>query len=273
MAKKHTIEFIRDQFEKRGYTLISTVYNGNKEKLYYLCPKHGEQSISYDNLSHGKGCKRCGVESSKEKQRFTIDYIREQFSNKGFVLISDTYEKNTDKLRYLCSVHGEMVASYADFRSGCGCEKCGVEARTGEGCGKWQGGITEITRMLRNYIADNHKEAIESSSYTCCITGIRGCYLEVHHTYAFRDILNDTLTTLNLDVRQTIGEYSEEELSEIRSVFMEIQASHESVVLSKEIHKLFHDTYGRVDFTPEQFDEFKERYDNNEFTDILSKTA
>jgi hypothetical protein len=36
MSKKLTIEFIREQFEKEGYTLLTKEYINNKQKLEYI---------------------------------------------------------------------------------------------------------------------------------------------------------------------------------------------------------------------------------------------
>lgn len=269
MAVKLTYEYVKSKFDNNNDKLLSPEYLGSKCALMYECSIHGKKETTFNNYSRGKRCKECAAELSSINQRFTVDYLREQYKIKGFILLSDTYKNNKDKLRYLCKIHGEMVASYADFRNGCGCEKCGIEARTGEGCGKWQGGITPLTRMLRNYIAPQHTELIKSNNYTCELSSIKGGYLEVHHTHSFNAILKDTMKILDLPIYQTIADYTENELRLIKSKFTEIQDSHKSIVLSKELHDLFHMEFGRGDNTPQQFQEFTERYANNEFTDQL----
>lgn len=43
---KYTLTEVTKLFEEAGYTLLSNQYVNIKEKLEYLCPKHGLQKIS-----------------------------------------------------------------------------------------------------------------------------------------------------------------------------------------------------------------------------------
>jgi hypothetical protein len=55
---KPAIEFIKSEFEKEGYTLLSSEYKNNRTKLGYICPKGHKHSISWGNWQRGH---RCGV--------------------------------------------------------------------------------------------------------------------------------------------------------------------------------------------------------------------
>ena len=41
------------------------------------------------------------------------------------------------------------------------------------------------------------------------------------------------------------------------------------ITITEEIHKLFHKIYGRKNNTKEQFEEFKTRYQNGEFKEVI----
>lgn len=75
-------------------------------------------------------------------------------------------------------------------------------------------------------IKNGEKKCYERDDYTCQITGKRGVELCVHHLYSYnkykclRTVLDNGIT------------------------------------VSKEIHELFHKTYGRGDNTLEQWEEF-----------------
>jgi len=45
--RKESIEFIRSEFEKEGYKLLTTKYINCGQKLEYICPKGHKHSISW----------------------------------------------------------------------------------------------------------------------------------------------------------------------------------------------------------------------------------
>jgi hypothetical protein len=73
-------------------------------------------------------------------------------------------------------------------------------------------------------------------------------------------------------MRKTIGDYSEEERILIYDMLNKLHIKYGlGVCLSKLVHKVFHDSYGYYNNTPEQFEEFKQRYKNFEFDDLLEE--
>jgi len=59
MAKKLTYEFVKGQFKKEGYELLSKEYRGAHDKLRYRCPEGHEHSITWGNWKHGYRCPYC----------------------------------------------------------------------------------------------------------------------------------------------------------------------------------------------------------------------
>lgn len=58
-CKKLTIEFVRESFEKEGYTLLEVVYVNNNTKLNYICSKGHEHNMKWNNWKTGKRCPTC----------------------------------------------------------------------------------------------------------------------------------------------------------------------------------------------------------------------
>jgi len=56
---KPTIGYIKNAFEKEGYTLLTTSYINNKTNLDYICNKGHGCSISWNSWSHGSRCPIC----------------------------------------------------------------------------------------------------------------------------------------------------------------------------------------------------------------------
>lgn len=83
-------------------------------------------------------------------------------------------------------------------------------------------------------------------------------------------IIQDAHTKNNIPIHSQIGEYTQDEL-QILTDYVEWwhKDNSNAVVLCKEAHTLFHKIYGAGGNTPEQYMEFKQRYDNGEFKEIL----
>ena len=106
----------------------------------------------------------------------------------------------------------------------------------------WNPNLTDEEREKGRHIEgydDFIKQVLERDDYTCQITGKRGGKLEVHHLNCFSDF--------------------KEERTDMNN----------GITLSKEIHKLFHKIYGNKHNTKEQFEEFKHRYINKEFEEVV----
>lgn len=106
----------------------------------------------------------------------------------------------------------------------------------------WNPNLTDEEREKGRHIEgydDFIKQVLERDNYTCQLTGKRGGKLEVHHLNCFSDFKEGRMDLDNC------------------------------ITLSKEIHKLFHKIYGNRHNIKEQFEEFKHRYINKEFEEVI----
>jgi DNA-directed RNA polymerase subunit RPC12/RpoP len=94
---KPTIEHIRAEFEKKGYILLTTVYEDSKQKLEYICPNGHQRFINWNDWQQGKGCP-----CLSNRMRPTIESIRADFAKEGYILLTEVYENNKQKLEYIC---------------------------------------------------------------------------------------------------------------------------------------------------------------------------
>ena len=56
---KYSLDFIRSEFEKEGYQLLTTEYKGNKQKLDYICSNGHKHSINWNDWQQDKRCPTC----------------------------------------------------------------------------------------------------------------------------------------------------------------------------------------------------------------------
>ena len=149
MPEKHTIEFIREQFEKRGWTLLSTEYKDNKSKLDYICDKGHKNEIQYSVFSK-VGCSICNG-----CKKPTIDFIRSEFEKEEYTLLSTKYVNSKSKLDFICNNGHKHYIRWNEFKIGQRCGKCN----------------TNNTRHSYDYI----KEHFEKRGYTLLTTEYKRC--------------------------------------------------------------------------------------------------
>lgn len=154
----------------------------------------------------------------------------------------------------------------------CSCE-CSQESQRLKFIGKnnpnWQGGISELYEFLRRSLLDWKNKSMEANNYKCLLSG--GRFDDVHHLYSFESIVKETLNDLNFPIKQLIQEYTQNELEMMSAKCLEIHYKYPlGVCLKASIHKIFHINYGFGNNTPEQFDEFKQRFYAGEFDSIIN---
>lgn len=178
------------------------------------------------------------------------------------------------KILWLCECEcGNMVKVYTSHLMNGNTKSCGClqKEKARERLMKnknpnFKGGITPITQYLRALNEEWSNNCKKQADYTCQLTGKRGANLHTHHLYCFSFIVKDAHKKYNIEIKPQVKEYSQEELKLLEDYIKECHKDNSNaVVLCDEIHYLFHKEYGFYDNTPEQFEEFKERYLAGEF--------
>jgi len=119
-----------------------------------------------------------------------------------------------------------------------------------------------LSEFIRRNNLDWKNNSMKNCDYKCVITHER--FDDIHHIYGLNLILNETLSYLNIEIKNTMDDYSAEELSSILCTFRNFQNKYPlGVCLKKEIHNEFHYMYGFGDNTIEQWNEFLLYYKNN----------
>ena len=139
------------------------------------------------------------------------------------------------------------------------------EANKGENNPNWKGGISTINMYLRDYIKPWKIYSMKHSNYKSVIS--EKPFKHIHHVNKnFSEILELTFKISNIEIKETIVEYTSEELEKLEKICLMLHYFFgPGVCLTEEEHKLFHKLYGNHDNTKEQFKEFEERFQNGEF--------
>ncbi len=126
MARRLTIDFVREEFNKADFELISDIYINAHEKLVYRCKKHPEyiQTITWNDFKQGCRCTYC-----INKRVISIELVKKEFDDAGLILLSKEYVNAKTYLEYLCPIHSNEVQqiTYNSFQQGHGCKYCGYD--------------------------------------------------------------------------------------------------------------------------------------------------
>jgi len=132
MGKKYTIDMIKEEFEERGYELLSTEYLGCEDKLEYICNKHinkGVQKIDYNHFKNrGQGCKYCALENNGIKKRTDENILKNITYIKGFIYVGYSCNNSKTLIKYKCTNHlnkGIQTMTLTDMKKSTGkCSYC-----------------------------------------------------------------------------------------------------------------------------------------------------
>ena len=157
MPKKLTYEFIRSEFEKGNYQLLTKKYRNAHQKLNYICPEGHKHFITWHDWQKGHRCPYC-----VGKAKPTIEFIKKEFENENYILLSDEYGNNYTKLDYVCPQQHKHSITWNNWQQGHKCPYC-------VGLGK---PTTESIRSefeKENYIllSDKYENSYTKLDYIC----------------------------------------------------------------------------------------------------------
>ena len=177
MPIKHEYKYIKDNFEKEGYILLSKIYQNNKHKLKYICPNDHQHYITYNDWTSGYRCPYCAGLGKP-----TIGFIKKQFKKENYTLLTKEYINNYTKLEYICPKGHKRSMSWNQWQQGQRCLKCYHKAMrkersgknnpmygislSGELNGNWKGGIS-CEPYCQNWTEEFKEFIKERDNYKC----------------------------------------------------------------------------------------------------------
>jgi hypothetical protein len=119
-AKKRVpLKFIKSEFAKKGYKLLTTGYKNAHQKLKYICSKNHEHSVTWNDWQQGIRCPYCAGNGKP-----AVEFIRSEFENEGYELLSERYVNAHQKLDYICPKGHRHSISWNSFKFGERCPYC-----------------------------------------------------------------------------------------------------------------------------------------------------
>lgn len=273
LTLKQIQDYLKDHDIYHECDLLSTSYKNYSTPLKFKCNICGKEfTRTFAQIKQNKGnkfrCYHCMKKLQGGYNRLTIldvkNFIKEYDINHDCKLLSKDYVDATTPLLFYCNCCGqEYERTYATMRAkkAFKCFRCAHGLPIEE-----QSSIyNAIKNYFRSRLASWKKDCLKRYPY-CDITGST-TELEVHHLLSFSTILK--LASQNTNIPLTIFPnelkdygYSIEILE--KEFFKLHDELGQAVVLTKDVHQLFHKKYGYKNNTPEQYVQFKEEYQKGE---------
>ena len=242
------------------------------EKFFPNRTKHALDTIAYKNGFSWKTkdtYKRSRIQSAKKVSKLLRGRIMSESTKKKLSDSKKEYYKTHEpwaKGKHFSKQHCENISK---AKIACGKWKGNDNPRhinplNGSLNGNWHGGTTNLLQELRSNTKDWFNESAAFCNYICVITG--KSFDNIHHTTPFKDIVNQMFDLTRLDKRKVVADYLVEEFDNITEVLKTLHIEYGfGACLNKDVHKLFHDNYGYIDFSPYDFLGFVYRIDIGEF--------
>ncbi len=124
--KKITFQDFQKLCEEKNFKLITMECKTISEPLYFLCDKGHENVCNLVGINNSITCNECNKKCNNGRFK-TINSIKKEAEQRGFKLLSTTYNNSDGILQFCCSQGhlGEM--SYTAWRRSTGCVVCASE--------------------------------------------------------------------------------------------------------------------------------------------------
>ena len=119
-SRRLDYNFVKSEFEKGGYKLLTKIYINNNQKLVFICSNGHKHYISYAKWSQGK---RCGICAGNN--RLSLNKIKSSFEKENYKLLSNNnYVDSKKKLLVTCPENHSYEVKWNDFQQGRRCPIC-----------------------------------------------------------------------------------------------------------------------------------------------------
>jgi len=264
-AKLFSYDFVYNYIRENNCELLSKEYIGahNKLKIQFECDHIGE--LTFSHFKSGTRCRICfetkvAGKYHKYTEKKFIKIIEK--SDMIFIKFLDNCDNGEEsRFEYRCKFGHINTKTIKRFIKNRTCPTCSMIAwgnrYSGRDSFKWKGGVTEMGKFFRQLVKDWKLESAKKYNYKCVITNKR--FDQIHHLQPMNLIIKEALSELNFQMKDTMSEYSDEELELLKDKLNEVHLRYPlGVPLKKSIHVQFHTMFS-YESTPQDFYDFQEK--------------
>ena len=265
---KITLKEANENLKKRyGYTIVGTNWVDRETPIEIKCKCGNIFVADYaKTVKRGTGCQECQKRNrASSHQKYSVEYVDKECKRRGITLLNkEEYKTIRSDLSCLCTNCGHKFTTRFEFllsrtKHKKYCDQCARRGNFGRKNGNYAKGNTTIIEHCRKLVRKWARSIAKKYNNTCYVTGEKEGLI-VHHFQSFKSILKENCKKLNIDLKETISEYSQSTLKKLDDIILKYHTPDTGVLLSAKVHRAFHHEYGQRNNSKEQFNEFLEKY-------------
>lgn len=189
------------------YDYSNVVYKNNKTTVTLICPTHGTFDIYPQSLLRGCGCKKCGDEKSKEKNKDSIERFLQKVKEKGldkkFDFSKSIYTRSKSPIEVTCKKCGKIYRPLPNNllmnNTHCSCESPNISS--------WEKEVGEYVKSIERETVFNERKILDGKELDIYCPSKRiayECNGIYYHCEKFKDknhLLEKTILTQEKNVR------------------------------------------------------------------------
>jgi hypothetical protein len=123
-----SMEYMHSLANRHGGLCLSKSYVNSYTHLEWRCAQGHTWRAKPNNVQQGKWCRICRQTEASEKQLRPISVLRAYAESRGGLLLTETYTRSTEKLRWRCSEGHQWAATAGSvFGQNSWCKTCANE--------------------------------------------------------------------------------------------------------------------------------------------------
>lgn len=250
---EYDLQLLKDNYQyytnkelQEKFFLNRTIRSIESQASVLRCSGKNEAAYRRGRLSQAK------IVSELFKGRTMSDNTRQKLSNsrKEYYKTHDGWWKGRKRSESQCMQLSERMKASGRWKGNLNPRH--INPLNGENNGRWKGGINNTYAELRSETKEWQQQSMKFCNYRCVISGDE--FHNIHHTTAFRDIVDEVFGLTNIDIKPQVKDYTAEEFNTVKTACIQIHDLYGyGACINEKIHKLFHDVYGYTKFTPYDF--------------------
>lgn len=152
--KSYSLNYIKQQYKNENWLFLDKTYINNQHLHNVMCNNQHKLTMRYADFQQNHRCAKCYSLQQREDKSYSLNYIKQQYKEKGWQYMDTNYKNNKEKHNVMCNNQHQLKLRFNGFQQGIGCKACS------------NSGTSQPEQEIIDFIAENYAGKIEQSNRT-----------------------------------------------------------------------------------------------------------